>query len=161
MRVGAEFESHINCINGDFGFILLHPTTITTSPPQLVLNHGGQADLVPLPSPEGCGPILILLNEGKRDGEEGTRGGTHEMGGLVGGSRKRSFRPFLVPYHHSPPHPTPTTTQTAMHGPMATQRANQRRSGRINDMVSESTTQQVNQRHGERINNTAHKSTTR
>ena len=42
----------------DCWFILLHPTTtITTSTPRHFANHGAQAHAVPLPSPEGCGPL--------------------------------------------------------------------------------------------------------
>jgi len=54
----------------DVGFIL-HPTTTTTSPPppQLAPNHGAHAHMVPLPSPEGCGPIAVTFNEGNRDGD--------------------------------------------------------------------------------------------
>jgi hypothetical protein len=46
-----------------------------TSPPQLALSHGAHAHLVPLLSPEGCGPIAVSLTGGKCEGEGGTKGG--------------------------------------------------------------------------------------
>jgi len=86
------------------GSSFLHPTP--PSPPQLAPNHGAHAHLVPLPSPEGCGPIAVTFNEGNRKGEGGTIGGTHEMGGPAGASQGRattfcrgSFLPLLIPRH--------------------------------------------------------------
>jgi hypothetical protein len=50
-----------------------HPTTtISSSPPQLDRSHRHQAQMVPLPSYEGCGPVLDTQREG------GTRGRSPE-----------------------------------------------------------------------------------
>ena len=56
----------------DCWFILLHPTTVTTSKPRHLADHGAQAHAVPLPSPEGCGPVVLRF---KAKGKEYTEGG--------------------------------------------------------------------------------------
>ena len=64
--------------------------TTVTSPPQLTLNHGAQAHLVPLPSHEGCGHTSFLLSG--RIGERGTRGGPRKWEAQAGESRERDRR---------------------------------------------------------------------
>ena len=59
----------------DFGSSSLHPTTtITTSPLRHLANHGDHVRAVPLPSSEGCGPVKVALDGGKR-GEREEQGG--------------------------------------------------------------------------------------
>jgi len=150
----------------DIGFIL--PSSHhhhLTSPPQLAPN-GAQAHLVPLPSPEGCGPIAVSLNGGKREGEGGTRGGTHEMGGPSGASQERGptfvgapFCPSLLPHPRRPPHLTSMATRTATKGQTTTQRTERRHHKPVENMAGQSTTQstthQVNRRHGGPIDDPA------
>jgi len=60
----------------EVGSSSLHPiTTITTSPPHHLTNHGAQANAVPLPSPEGCGPVVVRFDGGHAKGKQYTEGG--------------------------------------------------------------------------------------
>ena len=83
----------------DVGFSFPPPPPSPSSL-RLVANHKPQPR-TPLPSPEGCGSASY------RSTEAGTPGGTQEVGGPGGASRKRAtifvvahFRPSLFP---SPP----------------------------------------------------------
>jgi len=67
--------------------MLVHPPFISPplSPPRHLTNHRAQANVVPLPSPEGCGPIVFRFVGGHTKGQEYTEG-THEMRGPGGAS---------------------------------------------------------------------------
>ena len=48
------------------------------SPPCHLANHGAQANAVPLPSPEGCGPVVVRFDGGHTKGKQYTEGGPME-----------------------------------------------------------------------------------